>query len=51
MSDTQDSALDKAWKELMAAYARLSALVEEGGATIKMDIKVKSAKQNKKVKK
>lgn len=39
--------LDKAWKNFMAAYTALRALVEEGGATIKIDIKVKAAKRKK----
>jgi hypothetical protein len=45
---SEESALDKAWKDLMAAYARLSALVEEGGGKVTMDLKVKAAKQGKK---
>ena len=39
--------LDKAWKDFFTAYTALRALVEAGGATIKMDIKVKAAKKEK----
>lgn len=44
-SDTK--LLDKAWKDFMAAWCALRALVEKGGATIKVDVKVKAAKRKK----
>lgn len=48
LSSEKSDMLDKAWKQFFAAYTALRALVEEGGATIKMDIKVKAAKRNRK---
>lgn len=43
----ESDVLDRAWKDFFAAWCALRALVEEGGATIKMDIRVKAAKQEK----
>lgn len=37
----------KAWNELMAAFCKLRALVEEGGGTVTMELKVKGAKKSK----
>jgi hypothetical protein len=45
-SDTK--LLDKAWKDFMASWCALRALVEAGGATIKMEVKVKAAKGKRK---
>lgn len=47
LSKEESNVLDRAWKDFFAAWCALRALVEAGGATIKMDIRVKAAKKEK----